>query len=280
MPFDRRPILVPLDGSHNAEAAAAPAFALARKLGAPVRFIHAIDPDVFEGQVDVEKARETFRGYAREMAERNRVGSVPYEIVVLSGHAAQGILDSSAAAQAVVIASHGRSGLHATLFGSVADKIVRGAKVPTLVIPLGCEIEPGSGPVLVGLDGSGTAEAGLATARELARVLGVKVALVRAFSIPPPVGVEFVAYPVDLGTSLREATEAYLKETAEPGEDVYAVMAPPVDAIDQAAEACNASVVVMTSHGKGFAQRIALGSVTDRAMHTLKRPLLVVPVTG
>jgi nucleotide-binding universal stress UspA family protein len=280
MVFDNRPVLVPLDGSSNAETAIAPALHLARKLGAPVHFIHVIDPDVFEGKVDLEQARQTFAGYAREVAEREGADAVPHEVVVVTGNPAREVLDASERAQAVVLASHGRGGIKAAVFGSVADKIIRGARVPTFVIPLGAETTPGAGPVLVGLDGSPTAERGLAAAREIARILGVGVALVRAYSIPPPVGVEFVAYPVDLTASLREATELYLKEVAQESEEVYAVMAPPVDAIDDAAARTNASLVVLTSHGKGFAQRIALGSVTDRAVHTIKRPLLIVPITG
>jgi nucleotide-binding universal stress UspA family protein len=33
----------------------------------------------------------------------------------------------------------------------------------------------------------------------------------------------------------------------------------------------------MTSSGKGLAERITLGSTTGRVMHTLHRPLLIVP---
>jgi nucleotide-binding universal stress UspA family protein len=278
MVFDTRPILVPLDGSSNAENAIAPALYLARKFGAPVRFIHVIDPDVFEGDVDVEAARRTFAGYAAEVAEREGADGVSHDIVVTTGHAARGVIEASREAQAVVLASHGRGGVGAAVFGSVADKIVRGAERPTFVIPIGAEATIGSGPIAVALDGSEKAEAGLAAARELASVLGLKVALVRGYSIPPPVGIEFVAYPVDLSASMKDATEAYLKQVAQPGEDLYAVMAPPVDAIEEAANRCGAGLVVMTSHGKGFAQRIALGSVTDRAMHRLKRPMLIVPV--
>jgi nucleotide-binding universal stress UspA family protein len=132
--------------------------------------------------------------------------------------------------------------------------------------------------VLVALDGSPEAERGLAAGREVAKLFDAGVALVRAYSIPPPVGVEFVAYPVDLSESLREGAEGYLKGVAAEGEQTFAIMLPPADAIDEAAESCGASLVVVTSHGKGFAQRLTLGSVTDRVVHTCKRPILVVPI--
>ena len=56
------------------------------------------------------------------------------------------------------------------------------------------------------------------------------------------------------------------------------MLASPVEAIAEVAEKVAAGLVVMTSHGRGLAARIALGSNTDRAMHALHRPLLVVPV--
>lgn len=56
--------------------------------------------------------------------------------VVLDGHPAEE-LDTYAASRDVdliIIGSHGRKGLDRLLIGSVADKVVRGAKVPVLVI--------------------------------------------------------------------------------------------------------------------------------------------------
>lgn len=280
MPFDSRPIVVPLDGSTNAEGAVGPALRIARLAKAPVHFVHVIDPETLRQAVKLDEASEAFKKYAAGVVEREGGAGIQTEQVVVAGNAAEAILDAAESAQLVVIASHGRSGLHASLIGSVADKVVRGASTPTMVIPLGAVIGLGQGPVLIALDGSPTAEAGLVIGRDLAAALGQRVALVRAYSIPPPVGIEFVAYPVDLTASLKEGTEEYLGSVARAGEDRYAIMAPSVDAIQDAAERSRAGLVVMTTRGKGFARRIALGSTTDRAMHDLKRPLLIVPVKG
>ncbi|MGD9934359.1 MAG: universal stress protein [Dehalococcoidia bacterium] len=280
MPLDSRPIVVPLDGSANAEGAVQPALKLARIAGAPVHLVHVVDPDTLRAAVKLDEAADAFKAYAAGLVEREDGSSVQTSCIVVAGNAAEAILDASESAQLVVIASHGRSGLHASLIGSVADKVVRGAVVPTLVVPLGSVVALGAGPVLVALDGSPTAEAGLAIGRDLAAAFGQPVALVRAYSIPPPVGVEFVAYPVDLTESLKEGTEEYLGSVAKPDEDRYAIMAPSVDAVQDAAERSRAGLVVMTTRGKGLARRIALGSTTDRAMHVLKRPLLIVPIKG
>ncbi len=55
---------------------------------------------------------------------------------VLDGHPAEelGGYAESHGVDLIVIGSHGRKGLDRLLIGSVADKIIRGAKVPVLVI--------------------------------------------------------------------------------------------------------------------------------------------------
>jgi nucleotide-binding universal stress UspA family protein len=129
---------------------------------------------------------------------------------------------------------------------------------------------------VVALDGSKAAEAGLAMARELAATLESRLVLVQAYTIPPP-GVDFVSYPSDLSTLLRESSEKYLAETARAGEEVACSLGPAVDIIAGEADRVDAGLVVMTSHGKGLVQRISLGSTTDRTIHRVKRPILVVP---
>ncbi|MCA9832065.1 MAG: universal stress protein [Dehalococcoidia bacterium] len=280
MALDSRPIVVPLDGSGNAESAIGPALKLARMWKAPVHLLHVVDPDTLRAAVNLDEATDAFKKYASGVVEREEGNDVQTTCIVVAGNAAEAILDAADSAQMVVIASHGRSGIHASLIGSVADKVVRGATVPTLVVPLGSVIGLGEGSVLIALDGSPSAEDGLTVGREIAAAFGQKVALVRAYSIPPPVGIEFVAYPVDLTVSLREGTEEYLQSVAKAGEDLYAVMSPAVDAIQDASERARAGLVIMTTRGKGLARRIVLGSTTDRAMRVLKRPLLIIPVKG
>lgn len=274
-----RPIVVPLDGSKNAEVAIPAAATLARLYGAPIQFVHALDEEV-EREPDVDRAREVFAAYMDGLVKLSGLADHPHTVDVVRGAAARAVLDYAAQARMIVLATHGRGGLKASFVGSVADKIVRGATVPVLVVPLGSKARIEADPIVVALDGSEVAEGGLAVARELAGHLGAKVVLVRAYSIPPPAGIEFVAYPVDLTTSLQEAAEAYLAATAKPGEQTLCQLASPVDAIIEAADHVNAGLVVMTSHGKGAAHRIALGSTTDRAMHSIRRPLLVVPVSA
>ncbi len=272
-----RPIVVPLDGSKIAESALPIAARMAKLYSAPLSFVHVIESDQVPNPGDLDRAREVFVSYVDDLVKSEGLGDTQKSTTVVEGSPARAVLDIAGSARLIVLASHGRSGFQATLLGSVADKIVRGATVPVLVVPMGGPATLDKAPILVALDGSTAAEAGLEAAREIAASTGSPVALVRSYSIPPPAGIEFVAYPVDLSTTLQEGAEEYLAQTAREGERSFCVFSSPVDAIDQVAMQLEAGLVVMTSHGKGFAHRVALGSATDRALHSLKRPLLIIP---
>ncbi len=277
-----RPIVVTLDGSKNAENAIPYASAIAKASGSPVHFVHVLDDDAARAAGDMEKARDLFATYVDGLAKSGLDDGVSHTVATLRGSAAKTILEYAADARMIVIASHGLGGLKATIIGSVTDKVVRGTTVPVLMVPANEEkpLTPTTGTVLVALDGSEESEVGLAAGREFAKWFSAPVALVRSYTMPASVGVEFAYYPPDLLTQFEEAAKEYLATTATADEKTYLVNGPAAPSIEQAAEEVDAQVVVVASHGKGFAARIALGSTTDRLLHSLKRPLLVVPIPG
>lgn len=272
-------VILPLDGSKNAENAVPAAARFAAIFNAPICVVHVLDEHAAQSPADVAKAKERFAEYARELAQRAGLDRFGCDVEVLTGPAAASILAAAEGARAIAIASHGRSGMKAAVVGSVADRVVRGSRVPVLFVPgLGPALSLGEKPVLIAVDGSPEAEQGLDLGREVAKALGATVTMVRAYSLPPPVGIEFGYYHPDLITSLREGAEEYLVATAKPGERTLVVLGSAAAAIDQVANDIDAGLVVMTSHGKNFAARVALGSTTDRVMHSVRRPLLIVPV--
>jgi len=117
----------------------------------------------------------------------------------------------------------------------------------------------------------------LPMARELAQASTVSIVLVRAFSLPPPAGIEFSYYPADLGATLEAAAKEYLQATAQPGEKYVLMQGDAATAVLEAADQHDAGLIVLTSTGKGLAKRIALGSTTDRVVHSTSRSVLVVP---
>ncbi|MGK2964468.1 MAG: universal stress protein [Tepidiformaceae bacterium] len=270
-------IVVPLDGSKNAENAIPAAASLQALYGCEIRLVHVAENRPKTPQ-DLERARATFVEYAEEAATRLGAGTRTAELLVDSSPA-RAILDNASDARFIVIATHGRSGFKATILGSVADKVVRGSRVPVLVVPgVGTPAAAfATRSIMVALDGSDAAEAGLEVARDIARRAEAGIVLARAYRVSVPVGIEFSYYPIDMIEGYEAETQAYLQSMARDGERQLVLQGLPAEAIVDAAGQIGADMVVMATEGKGLAGRLALGSTTDRVMHSLHRPLLVVP---
>jgi len=275
------PIVVPLDGSRNAENALPHAALLARVYGATVEWVRVVDHEGLRTEEEIDRFREAFATYASYLADKWAIAK--YESSVSQGPVAAKILETASTASFVVIASHGHGGFHATFIGSVADKVVRGSTVPVLLVPgVGAPTAPEARRfVLIGLDGSEAAEQALRVGRSLAARMEAPVALVRAWDVPAQALAfyeGYAEYPADnLFASAAAIADEYLKRTATPREKVLVPQGAPAPVIANAATRLDAGLVVVASSGKGLAARIALGSTTDRLMRSLHRPLLIVP---
>jgi nucleotide-binding universal stress UspA family protein len=269
-------IVVPLDGSRISENAVPFAAFVARIYDEPVRFVHVLEGEHLPTPADREQARARFEQYAQELAERWGISKSVAE--VREGPAAAEILDYAAEARFIAIASHGRGGFRATTVGSVADKVVRRANRPVFFVPgVGKPQEASVPSVLVPLDGSTEAERALEVGRDLTKRAEAQVAVVRAWQLPPPGGFEYSYYSEDLIGTFKTTAEEYISRTAKPEEKRYVAQGAASVVIQEAATQLDAGLVVMTSSGKGLARRLALGSITDRLMHSLHRPMLIIP---
>jgi nucleotide-binding universal stress UspA family protein len=135
-----RRILVPLDGSDLAERALPLAMQLAARAEAEVILTHVVaapdgpDGDAAEGPLGL--VREQARAYLHEVSQRLVEPGATLHTDVRVGPAAEGILAAADARRADLIAmsTHGRGGLGRWVYGSIADRIVRSAGVPVLVV--------------------------------------------------------------------------------------------------------------------------------------------------
>jgi nucleotide-binding universal stress UspA family protein len=95
---------------------------LARAFGGELHLLHVADPDpAFVGyRAGPETVRDRVATTIRE--EHRRVEAILHEAERLS-------------AQTIVIGAHTHGRLHALFVGSVAAQVLRGAKVPVLVVP-------------------------------------------------------------------------------------------------------------------------------------------------
>ncbi|MFN0146445.1 MAG: universal stress protein [Dehalococcoidia bacterium] len=273
-PFWPHLIMVPLDGSKDAEAALPVASYFATVFGVEVRVVHAIPA----GGADEDHGAATFEAYVAGLVTN---GHLPEgtRAEVVAGAAADAILAGTSGADMIVLASHGQGGLQSALFGSVADKVVRAAKTPVVVVPVthAAALLPVH-TIVIAVDESESAAHAVALGRDFAERCGAAVTLVNAY-LPTPVaaGIEVAYVPPDAGRADQDAAEAVVAEVAEPGEEHQAVLGSPVDVIAETAAKAGAELVVAGSRGRGYFSRLLLGSVSEGLMHRLDRPLLVVP---
>lgn len=139
-PFVRA--IVPLDGSDRAEEALAAAKTLFGKVHARLTLVHVVHPMSAVAGVNLKRdpAAEVVVEYLEPLAARtaSETLEVRHEVKVDS-NVARVLLESVEAhdAELVVIAGQGLSGVQRFLVGSVADKLIRTASVPVLVVPVG-----------------------------------------------------------------------------------------------------------------------------------------------
>jgi len=144
---DQRPVLVvPLDGSSLAEAALPGAVTLARTLGGRILLVGVVPVPgqrvaivggevAFVGAEHSQLINET-RGYLAGMVDRLAATRLPAEALVCQGEPAEGIAEAAGAhnAAAVVMATHGLTGLARTVMGSVAGEVLHRTACPVLLV--------------------------------------------------------------------------------------------------------------------------------------------------
>jgi nucleotide-binding universal stress UspA family protein len=135
-------ILVPLDQSEFAERALVHAVELARVLGGTLHLVSVVpvgDMDamlsagiVVDRSAQVESAREYMKGIRKRVI----ADGVDAEWDVCQGDIAEELLRycEQQDIELIVMSTHGRSGLGRWVYGSIADRVLRYATVPVLLI--------------------------------------------------------------------------------------------------------------------------------------------------
>ena len=150
---DRLKVLVPVDFSEPARRALAWAFDYAARAPCELHLLHVVEDhlgDSLSGLARQRMAAELGAIAAAAEAELERMlpdpeerAAVPVVRHVTHGKPAPEILRiaDKLGAEMIVMGAHGRSGLDRLLIGSVAEKIVRGARCPVVCVKPG----PGRG---------------------------------------------------------------------------------------------------------------------------------------
>lgn len=282
------PIVVGVDASSAAVGAVALGERIAKLAGVRCELVHAVrdawaplvavnpDPQVAEmQQLQLAVARQTISHTLKDAATSERLLET---LSVQFGPPAVILQQVTRERRAglVVLGGKHHSLLERWLGGSTSLHVVRTAEVPVLITAG----QPGVvRRILVAADLSSAAGPTVALAERFARLVGAQLRVLSVFEPLPDLP----------GIPAVDPTEYYALSQRTLERDVWPLVKTPnvekivrhgmvVDTLLREATDWRADVLVVGSHGKGWAQRVLLGSVTERLINQLPTSLLVAPV--
>ncbi|MCZ7575048.1 MAG: universal stress protein [Ardenticatenaceae bacterium] len=299
-----RSILVPLDGSPLAEQVLPLALSIAKRAGARLTLLQVVPVPgaaltltdaVLSADAQLDLLQSQTDKYLRDIAQRLLPASsaepdpIPVEREMITGQAGLAISECAATlpADLIVMATHGRSGLHWLALGSVTGQVLQLSPAPLIIVrprrvgPVRFDELPALDRIMVTLDGSELAERVLPVAARLGQLFHSELFLFRAAHIPTVSAIASELQPV-LRARAEIAAWEYLRTVAasfnlhrfevrtvtEPGTAVEAILA--------VAEELDVTLIAMTTHGRTGLSRVVSGSVADRIVRSSARPVLIV----
>jgi nucleotide-binding universal stress UspA family protein len=299
-------ILVPLDGSTRAEQALPVAARLARASGGSVVLLRVAKPPIDYGggftqaplltEQIIETELDNADNYLKTVATSDPLAGITIKTEAMFGLPLQDILTvaESRHVDLIVICSHGRTGLMRWALGSVAQGLAHQSSVPLLVLREGGRVSAlthvdKTHPLgaLVALDGSPFAETALAPAANL----------VAALAAPGEGSLHLTQVVTDIGEEAQQRAKAYIAGVAERLKQTLKglnlsitwsllrdadVAGAIIDYAEHGEEGAGAArfsgcdLIAMSTHGRGGLERLMMGSITERVLHSTKLPMLIV----
>lgn len=269
MSESRMRILVPLDGSPEAESVLPALLPLFRTLKVRLTLL---------GVAPGEEAKPALELYLSRLRTSLLLDGVPSESKAEWGDAAQEILrvGKDIKADLIAMTTHGRTGLRRELVGSVTEQVLRHSSIPVLAFRPGTKIGDWR-RMVVALDGSAAAETVLGDAAELARAMGATLHLVRVKSVLP----QLVMHPGLPFPMPEEEPQPYLEGIANrlAGKGILTLsetrQGEAADEISAFARETDAGLICLTTHGRTGLSRMLLGSVAESVLRSAPCPVLL-----
>lgn len=284
-----KPVIVGVDGSESSNHAVVWAANTAQLTGSDLVVVGVYEPQVggyaasslaYTGDLVaiLKQAAEDTVAAAVQLA-RTTAPSVQVSGRVVAGTPTSVLTHESAGAAMVVVGSRGLGAIRGLIAGSVSTGVAAHATSPVAVIGHA----PGTGPVVVGIDGSEIADHALKVAFEQAALRGTGLTVVHTWT--DMASNTFGGYEIT-DEMIQEARDDADKLVAEriaahkadfPGVAVSTIVAadgPAHQLLTAAAE--GAQLMVLGSRGRGGFAGLLLGSVSQTVLHHAPSPVLII----
>lgn len=294
-------ILVPLDGSALAESVLPAAASLASTLDASITLLHVIEQHAPE---EVHKDRHLTRAdeaetYLRNIAQNNfeKDAKVDWHVHTAEVKDVAGAIAAHAEelkSDLIVMCTHGRGGVRALLFGSIAQQVIARGVNPVLVLRPGLSSRPEAftlRKIMLPLDSESIHDDVFPYATSLAKAYHSEVALLTVIPTFGTLKGEQAAASSLLPattTALLDIKEQTAREHLQMHVDELhkasfvaaagVVRGDPVSEIVSAAERWNADLMVLASHRKAGMDAFWACSVAPDIARKTKLPLLLIPL--
>lgn len=292
-------LLVTLDGSRLAESAIRPTITLARRLGAHVTLLHILErgaPETVHGERHLTNIREA-EAYLTGLASRFADAGVAVET-----HAHPSPEEDVAASIAVhalghradliIMCAHGRGGWRDWFLGGIAQRTVRHAAAPILLIrqeTKGPETTFAPRTVTVALDGTAEGERALPAALTMATAMEASLHLLLVVATLATVGGDRAASARLMPSAASAALEqesggardylAQLRERLAPHTIPIMIdvqRGAPLQTVLATATRTGDNLVALVTHGRAGLEAILSASVGAQVVARANGPLLLV----
>jgi nucleotide-binding universal stress UspA family protein len=267
--------------------AAALASSIAQRVGAECRLVHAV-PDYWSGiavpdvPIDTTVLAGAAEQHARTIVSQALQGQVPAALIAsLDVRTGRGpiVLDEAArAAHADLVVLGGKRRRALTrIGGSTVTHMVRLGSFPVLATD---GVTRSIRRILVAVDLSYAARTAIETAQRWAALLGAELRVLHTVEPMPIVpGIRLRVADDEVFRSSERAVESEIAPlVGDGGANIVVRRGRAAAAITSEVRQWHADLIVVGSHGKGWVDRLLIGSTSERLLNVLPTSVLVVPV--
>jgi nucleotide-binding universal stress UspA family protein len=285
-------ILIPVDDSTCSVQAGDFGLGLAKQFHAKVLLTHVVEelPKVYQDSDWAKGLKEEGEALLATWAKRGEV-----ETLAVTGKDIAGSLITTAKEQGcdlIVMGTHGRKGLAHAFLGSVAERVIRSATLPVLLVRESKKaVSTNWQRILVAVDGSEASRRALHYADRLAQTAKAELHLLHVIpDLPPPlvdpIGVGGVAASLTYDDTLKqlehearvvmEVSRAEIDTQNTVFHTARAQRERVADTLVRYAQEQACQLIVMGTHGRTGFNHFLLGSVAEGVAHTTPVPLLLI----